>query len=349
MSRSDLQIVTEKLVDYTQANNIGEIALYWQGGEVFTLGPEWVREAAEYMLNYGKSRETTINHYLQTNLLAYGPAWDGVIRDIFGSDIGTSMDFPNKGRIYKGSAAKYEETFLANLLGARENSHSLGAIAVPAKETLDLGAKAFFDYYVNKLGFKSFQINTPFDSNIGANASNSFYLDPERVGDFLIDLFDLWLEFGASNGVRIGPFDWIVSKFLGHSISTPCLWKDNCAYDFICLGPKGEVAQCDCWTATFKDMHFGNILEDGVSLEKIIAASPARKLLLQRPMVLMEKTDCADCDFLAMCHGGCPVRAYGRAGNINDKDPYCLTYKKIFAHVSANLQFLPEELGPPAM
>jgi sulfatase maturation enzyme AslB (radical SAM superfamily) len=43
-------------------------------------------------------------------------------------------------------------------------------------------------------------------------------------------------------------------------------------------------------------------------------------------------TDCLECRYLAICHGGCPIRTYTARGTILAKDPYCETYKAIFSH-----------------
>jgi hypothetical protein len=45
------------------------------------------------------------------------------------------------------------------------------------------------------------------------------------------------------------------------------------------------------------------------------------------------KRDCIDCSYLALCHGGCPVRTYSLRGTLFEKDPYCELYKKLFRHI----------------
>ena len=51
---------------------------------------------------------------------------------------------------------------------------------------------------------------------------------------------------------------------------------------------------------------------------------------LDRPVRLMEETDCVECEFLALCHGGCPVHAYATTGNLCAKDPDCESRKTLF-------------------
>jgi uncharacterized protein len=45
----------------------------------------------------------------------------------------------------------------------------------------------------------------------------------------------------------------------------------------------------------------------------------------------MTDESCADCDYLSVCHGGCPVRTYSITGEFFRKDPYCQVYEELFS------------------
>jgi radical SAM protein with 4Fe4S-binding SPASM domain len=89
------------------------------------------------------------------------------------------------------------------------------------------------------------------------------------------------------------------------------------------------VAQCDCWVTSYPQFRFGNILESS-DLNGLLDSSSSRRDFEARPATLVQEEDCIDCDYLALCHGGCPVRAYSVWGNLFAKDPYCEVYKAIF-------------------
>jgi sulfatase maturation enzyme AslB (radical SAM superfamily) len=67
-------------------------------------------------------------------------------------------------------------------------------------------------------------------------------------------------------------------------------------------------------------------------LSELLRDSHARRRFTERPVQLMQR-DCIDCDYLALCHGGCPVRTYSVRGTLFEKDPYCELYKKLFRHI----------------
>jgi sulfatase maturation enzyme AslB (radical SAM superfamily) len=47
----------------------------------------------------------------------------------------------------------------------------------------------------------------------------------------------------------------------------------------------------------------------------------------------MQNETCLGCEYLSVCHGGCPVRTYAITGEFFIKDPYCKVYKALFSTV----------------
>jgi radical SAM protein with 4Fe4S-binding SPASM domain len=108
----------------------------------------------------------------------------------------------------------------------------------------------------------------------------------------------------------------------------PCIWTDNCANHILCIDARGNVAQCDCWVTSYPDHWYGNLFECA-TLSDLLASSRALERFQQRPMALVAR-DCIDCDYLALCHGGCPVRAFSVHGTLFEKDPNCAFYQLLF-------------------
>lgn len=240
------------------------------------------------------------------------------------------MDYPNLYRKVKGGVPwEYQRVWERKIREAREAGIEIGVIALPNQRTLELGAERFYSYFVDELGIRSFQINTPFPGGLQSSAKMGFPLDNERLSRFAAELADIWMERGFEDGVRIGPFDKLLDHFLHGHRDFHCIWQSNCANDFFCIDPRGHVAQCDCWVASYPQFRFGNVFEAD-SLSELLRGSPVRQRLWSRPGRLMQKEDCLECGYLGLCHGGCPVRAYTVWGDIFRKDPYCEFYKRLF-------------------
>ena len=329
MSLDQLRLVMTKVFDHMDEAAIRALTIHWQGGEIMLISPDWFARAFDMIQNLAAKRGKFVEHGLQSNMIGYHPRWNGIIREMFGNSLGTSMDFPNVHRkLFNGSASDYTKIWKYNVQTALAAGINIGVIAVPNQATLDAGAESFYSFFVDDVGVSSFQVNTPFPGGEQNGAKRSLGLDVHELGAFFVDLTDVWLERGYDRGVSVGPIDELVKTFTDRSGRLPCIWQANCADEFISIDARGFVAQCDCWVTSYPDYFFGNIYETD-SLTQLLASSPARQKFVERPAQIIPN-DCIDCDYLAMCHGGCPVRTYTFRGSMFEKDPYCEVYLAMF-------------------
>lgn len=332
LSLERLGSIIDKVLDHMDAQGVGALTINWQGGEAMLLPPHWYRQAFDQIQDAANRRGKRVDHGLQTNLLAYSPKWDSIIADMFGNSVSTSLDYPNLHRKVAGRGPEhYDALWERNLRMARAAGIDVKVISVINQATLDIGAEAFWTYFVDQLGVYDFQVNTPFPGGEINAVKEGMTLDVEALARFHCELADIWLERGQQQDVRIGPFDELLNLFSHRDALLPCIWGQNCADEVIAIDARGYVAQCDCWVTSYPDQCYGNILEDG-SLSELLSNSPARRRFDQRPVQLMQG-DCIHCDYLGLCHGGCPVRTYSMHQTLFEKDPYCHLYKTIFRHM----------------
>jgi len=328
MTLEQLSVVMSKVFDYMEEARIQALTIHWQGGEIMTMPPDWFERAYDLIQNAAEARGKFVEHGLQSNMIAYNSRWNGLIERMFGGSLGTSMDFPNVHRkLFNGSATDYTRIWKYNVQTALSAGISIGVIAVPNQSTLAVGAEKFYSYFVDEVGVRSFQVNTPFPGGEQNETKRSLGLDVDQLGQFFVDLTDVWLARGYYD-VSLGPIDELIRKFTDGSGCLPCIWQANCADEFISIDARGYVAQCDCWVTSYPEYFFGNIFETD-SLRKMLAESSARRKFVDRPAVVIPQ-DCIQCDYLSLCHGGCPVRTYTFSGSMFEKDPYCHVYLAMF-------------------
>ncbi len=335
-----LKPLISKVLDYMVQNEAKALSIHWQGGEVMMMSPQWFAHARDVIDRAADSRNVNVRNYIQSNMIGYSEQWNPILTEMFDNSVGTSMDYPNRHRkLPGGSAADFNDIWIRNVRQAQDAGIHIGVIALPDAETLQRGAENLYSYFTEVLDITDFQINTPFAGGPEDTCKADFPLNTGKLADFLTDLAAIWAERGYHDGVRVGPFDELIEYFSGGEAVLPCIWQANCADEFISIDPSGNVAQCDCWVASYPQFHFGNIFKSD-SLTDLLRDSPARRRFLQRPGVLIQKEECLECDYLALCHGGCPVRAYTTYGDLHTKDPYCATYKALFhqaEHIAACL------------
>jgi radical SAM protein with 4Fe4S-binding SPASM domain len=328
LALSDLPRLTASILDYMSETGAREAEVYWQGGEVLMLGPGWFESAFASMTAAASSRGRQFNHYLQSNLIGYGAHWNDVIRGMFGGAVGTSMDYPNDHRRLKnGSTARYTGVWLEAVVGARKAGLHVSVIAVLHQGSLRAGAEAFLSFFTDTAGIDDLQVNLPFPGGPGEGGDT---LDAGALSAFLVDLLDRWASSYRDRGLRLAPFVELINQYVGRPARLPCIWQPNCADEFVTIDARGQVALCDCWVTSYPQYAFGNVFATP-SLSLMLGASEARRALRGRPAQLMTVEDCASCEYLALCHGGCPVRTLAAKGVVLAKDPYCEVYKAVFA------------------
>lgn len=330
LALDDLTVLTDKVMDFLERKHIGRLSIYWQGGEVMTLPPEWFEQAHSIIRQRAEARKKEVVHYLQSNMIGYSGKWNKVLLEMFGNSVGSSMDFPNLHRRLKGGVpAEYETLWTRKVREARAAGIKVSVIAIPNDKTLQMGAERFYSHFVDELGITEFQVNLPFPGGSSNQVKDGYPLDAERLGRFLLDLATVWRDRGLGREVQVGPFDRLMEYFVHGNKNLLCIWQANCANDFVCIDPQGYVSQCDCWAASYPGFRFGNIFGRD-SLFDILENSEARRQLQERPGVLIQREDCIDCRYLGICHGGCPIRAYTMQGDLHRKDPYCPVYLTLF-------------------
>lgn len=330
LTLDNLKVLIERVMDFLEQSHIERLSIYWQGGEVMTLPPEWFKQANIIISRSAEARKKEVINYLQSNMLGYSEKWNNILFEMFDNSVGSSMDFPNlHRRLTGGKPDEFEAVWVRKVREAREAGIRVSVIAIPNEKTLQMGAKRFYSRFVDELKITEFQINTPFPGGSANLVKDGYPLDSWRLGQFLLDLAAIWVEDGFGKEVKLSPFDRLMEYFVHGHKNLLCIWQDNCVNDFVCIDPQGYVSQCDCWAASYPSFRFGNIFGSD-SLFTLLRNSKARRQLQERPGMLIQREDCIDCRYLGICHGGCPVRSYTMKDDINQKDPYCSVYFALF-------------------
>jgi radical SAM protein with 4Fe4S-binding SPASM domain len=334
LDHDGLAVILDKTLDYMDEQHAQTLLIYWQGGEVMTLPASWFEKAWVIIEQAATARDKEIRNFAQSNMIGYTRPWGRILSSMFNNSVGTSMDYPNLHRVAPGgTAAEFNHVWYQKVLEAKAAGIQVGVISIPNHETFKVGAERFYSHFVEELQITDFQINFPFPGGPGNNSGLGYPLAVGPLSQFLSDLFDIWLERGYAKGVTVGPFDKFLECRLEGGAGLPCIWQHNCVSEFLCIDPSGNVAQCDCWVASYPEHWFGNIFQPG-SLADLLKRSTARRAFRTRPSVIVRQEDCLDCEYLSMCHGGCPIRGYSVYGSIERKDPYCEAYKSVFRRVS---------------
>ena len=137
-------LLLEKVLDYMDEHSIQKLTIYWQGGEVMMLPPEWYEQAHDVIQQLADAKDKEIMNALQSNLIGYDKKWNSILEKMFGNNLGSSLDYPNLHRkLSGGNPHEFTAIWHRNLQVAKEAGIDIGVISIPNPETFKVGAEGF--------------------------------------------------------------------------------------------------------------------------------------------------------------------------------------------------------------
>lgn len=326
---SGWQPLFRRIRELAEALETRTLRLYWQGGEVLCMDPGSVKRGLEAAAAIFEDSGIALEHHLQTNLLLYDSAeWRDVVTAFSLGTLSSSVDLPNLYRRTPSlSPEEYNAAWLRRKEAAEADGFQVSAISLPNPETLRLGAERFYTFFAEELGVRNVQVNFPFPGR----RPGLLPLDLSQLATFMRDLYEVWVA--RDRYLNLSPFRCLEDRLVHAKGELLCPWGYSCANSILAVGPSGEVAQCDCWLLTFRDFDFGSLMEQPV---QGVLNSSQRRVFLDRPVRLMQDSECGECEFWKLCYGGCPVRAFAFKGDIFSPDHYCPVYREMFSAVLEN-------------
>ncbi len=155
-------------------------------------------------------------------------------------------------------------------------------------------------------------------------AEKPYSLTPALYGQFLCAAFDAYFEDiqrGQYTSVR--NFDNYVGMLMGRPPEN-CAMSGRCSANPV-VEHDGSVYPCDFYC--LDEWRLGNIQEE--PLADLLAGDRARAF---EAFASEDHPDCRACQWMPLCRGGC------RRDYAQDRNRYCIAYKKFFEHSYPRLQ-----------
>ena len=307
--------ILEKLIRGYMKTSQPAYSLAFQGGEPTIMGVDFYRKVVELEKKYAP-RGATVSNAIQTNGTLINDEFAELLAE-YKFLVGVSLDGPDfihdkyrkdaggKGthsRVMKGIEILERHGVEYNIL-TLVNSHSVKH------------AGEIYGYFKEQ-GFR-FQQYIPC-----VEFGQSWCVDGEEWGDFLIELFDAWYPEDI-HSVSIRYFDSIVNRMLTGR-SNVCHMDGNCCQYFV-VEHDGSVYPCDFFVRP--ELKLGNIRTatwQSFLDSRKYADFGLRKMLLNPA--------CPDCEWFNYCLGDCQKHRENFPRNKGSLSHLCKGYKKFFAH-----------------
>lgn len=326
----DTALLERFMSEYMERSS-GQAAFFWQGGEPLLAGLPYFEKVISLQAKYAPPY-TSISNALQTNGTLINKEWAQFFKR-YNFLIGVSLDGPesihNAHRITGSGKGSFDLVMRGiSLLQNADVEYNILSVIHEDNVTNPDELMAF--YQEQKFAYIQFIPCMDFVSQKSGEPGR-FRITPEQYGTFLCRTFDLWYNDGEPQlSIRI--FDNMLLVFM-HSQAEQCV-HSSCCPKMMVLETNGDAYPCDFFID--EEHRLGNIGQ--TSLESLLANAVYDEFLQMKPR--MNKA-CSDCQYVGLCHGGCPRnRNWLDVNDRSEVDYFCHSYKMFYAHAFERMNML---------
>ena len=315
--------VLEKFIKEYMQMSTGVASFAWQGGEPLLAGLDFFEEVVRLQAKYAPEN-TTISNAIQTNATLVTEEWAHFFKK-YDFLVGVSMDGPkeihDKRRVTHGGVGSFDRV-MRGVEHLRKHGVDFNILTVihegnvtHAKDLVEFYESEGFTYvqFIPCMDFRAQETNKP----------PTYLITPQQYGQFLCDAFDVWYNDGNPRfSVRF--FDNMLSVYVGQEPEL-CIHRQTCPKTLV-LEQNGDAYPCDFFIS--EDYRLGNVGVD--SLTDILGNYVYGQFLSKKPTLPVK---CTSCEFLNLCHGGCPRNRIWKATRDEvDPDYFCESYIQIYRY-----------------
>ncbi len=303
----------------------------WQGGEPTLMGLDFFKRAVELEIQYGPPG-TSVANALQTNGVLLDAQWARFLAE-YRFLVGLSLDGPKRLHdIYRKDAAG-KGTFdrvMAAARAMRDHGVEYNVLTLLNDHNVK-EPEVVYDFIAqNEIYFMQF---VPCVEPGGKGEPASFCITPEEYGEFLVRVFDRWVEDFPNVSIR--DFDDLLLLELGEPPGT-CTTSERCG-SYVVVEHNGDVFACDFFVVA--KWRLGNMME--TPLGQIIESAKVEEFARAKSELGKE---CAKCKFLPKCWGGCQKHRIVLGGEVTAPSYFCKSYKRLLAHAAKTMPDLAEQI-----
>ena len=315
-----------------------ELQFAWQGGEPMLAGIDFFRAALDLQARYRPAGMQIVNA-LQTNGTLINREWAEFFSE-HGFLIGLSLDGPaylhdplRRDTGGRGSHARA----LRGLEWLQRSNVEFNTLTVVHRLNFGQGRAVY--RFLRRIGSRHMQFiplveRVDADGTLCGPLSSDARKDlapwtapPDGFGRFLCQVFDEWYAHDIGD-VFVQHIEEYAAA-LAQSSARLCVYSDDCSGTPI-LEANGDLYSCDHYA--YPAYRLGNILQTPIGA----LARSAQQVSFGKGKSADLPEQCAQCEYLFACRGGCPKHRYTPAagGNLNY---LCPSYRMFFQHALSRL------------
>jgi len=311
------------------------VSFGWQGGEPLLTGLDFFQKVVTYQQRFGKPGQIVGNGF-QTNATLIDDGWAKLFRH-YNFLIGVSLDGPadvhDFYRLDHAGKPSFE-TVMKSIEILKRHGVEFNILTLLNQKNVTQ-PKRLYDFFVTH-GLRYFQFIPCIEKDPVTKKAADFSITPEQYGEFLCQMFDLWMADGRPS-TYMRTFDALLMAYAGEE-QPCCTFRKNCG-DYVVIEYNGDVYACDFFVEP--DWFLGNLME--TPLKEIVKSEKFNEFRDRKSQPEGAKRSfhtqaCLRCQWLSLCHGGCPKDRITLQDDVSHPSYFCSSYKRLFEY--SNQRFL---------
>ncbi len=317
LSMDMMEKVIKSAMEYAEVS----CTFLFQGGEPTLAGLDFYRQVMELENRYQRPGVRVFNS-LQTNGYRIDEEWAAFFAEnhfLLGVSLDGPAELHNQNR--KDNSGKHtfnkvlHTTQLFDRFGVQYNI----LCVVTGRSARSI--RKIYSFY-RKQGFRWLQFIPCLEPLDHERGTEKYHLSVKEYGEFLIQLFDLWVQdLKKGQYISIRHFDNWLQILLGGPAAA-CSMTGHCSIQFVVEGD-GGVYPCDFYV--LDELRLGTI---GENRFEEMRKSPVAEQFLQESLPVPE--ECCACRFYPICRNGCRRDRLMVSEGGTGKNYYCEAFQMFF-------------------
>lgn len=313
----------ENLIIKSLAFTSRQITYMFQGGEPTLVGLDFYKFFVE-CANKNNKKNIKIHYAIQTNGYALDEEWAKFFHDnkfLVGLSVDGTKELHDLYRIDASGNGTFNRIIkCANMLEKNEVDFNILTVVTNA---LARRPEAVYNFY-KKQGWKYLQFIPCLNPIDETQEKFDYTLTPERYGQFMIRIFDLWVrDVKEGNAPSIRQFENYIMMLRG-------MPPESCGFSGICtmqnvIEADGSVYPCDFYV--LDELKLGNI-----NINSFDELNKKRKELQFIESSAKKPDECKSCEYFPICRNGCKRYCEPIVDGTPQKNFLCKAYKEFFKH-----------------
>ncbi len=301
------------------SRELSQVEFVWHGGEPLLAEVSFFKKIVDIQKSIPNKFFINV---VQTNGTLVNDMWGKFFSDnkfVVGVSLDGTKDIHNENRHYPDMKGSFDQTMYG--IDILKQYDVFSGIICGVNKSNFLYPEKVFNFFIEN-DIKSVKFSRIKDIGCCKNIDD-IIISPLQYYDFLIKIFDIWLELDDPS-INIRNIEVILSLLFGGD-ERDCSNIGQCGR-YVTVNSNGHIYACDSFPES-SDLYFGHVNNteiDNLGMNNLIKFNSK---LEER------KNYCKSCEWFFACRGGCSKDFYKNMSSIESETDICTGQKKYFCHI----------------